>query len=157
MYNKYTACLFCLVLKYWILDFECIVSFGLSMVTWLLYYEIANNNIFIPVRQSCPVHPCTQVQLWGAVHSLFTPQPPVQIAKSHNTVIVYQLVGCDCINDNATAGNLSFFTKSFSIPVRQSSPVHPCTHVHLWGAVHSLFIPQPPVHIATSEKNNNIL
>ena len=34
----------------------------------------------LPVKQSCPVHPCTHVQVLGAVHSLFTPQPPVQIA-----------------------------------------------------------------------------
>ena len=158
----YKACLFCLVTGYWVLGIECI---GLLVTPWWHdFFEIVHNNINIPVRQSWPVHPCTHVQLWGAVHSLFTPQPPVQIAKGHNTVIVYQPVGfamillysyrfhsCDCIYDNATRGNLFFTTKSLSIPVRQSCPVHPCTHVHLWGAVHFLFTPQPPVHIATSD------
>ena len=41
-----------------------------------------------------------------------------------------------------------FITKTLSIPVRQSCLVHPCTHVQFSGAVHSLFTPQPPVHIA---------
>ena len=46
------------------------------------YYTVTKHqNCSIPVRHSCPVHPCTHVQVLGAVHTLFTPQPPVQIAK----------------------------------------------------------------------------
>ena len=48
-----------------------------------------HKNIVIPVRQSGPVLPCTQVHVPGAVHSLFTPQPPVQIATGKCTVYMY--------------------------------------------------------------------
>ena len=34
------------------------------------------------------------------------------------------------------------------IPVRQSSPVHPCKQVQFSGAVQFMFKPQPPVQIA---------
>ena len=52
-----------------------------------LISEMSCNNYYkIPVRQSCPVHPCTQVQFSGAVQFMFKPQPPVQIA-GHDTVL----------------------------------------------------------------------
>ena len=34
----------------------------------------------LPERQPCPVHPGKHVHLLGAVHTPFTPQPPLQIA-----------------------------------------------------------------------------
>ena len=42
--------------------------------------DISDSYLAVPVRQSCPVHPCTQVQFSGAVQFMFKPQPPVQIA-----------------------------------------------------------------------------
>ena len=69
---------------------------NVKQMTWT-HHDDMIIKLYIPVRQSCPAQPCTQVQLWGAVHSLFTPQPPGHIAAKsvymcYNSVIPINII-----------------------------------------------------------------
>ena len=61
--------------------------YGIDMSLYKIYSKS------LPVRQSCPPHPCSHVQIPGAVHLLFKPQPPVQIAtETYNTIIILETI-----------------------------------------------------------------